>query len=1119
MTSLFDIETPASGFRLLYLEVFNWGTFDSKIWRITPDGKSSLLTGGNGSGKTTIADALVTLMVPPQKRYYNQSSGTEKRKERNENTYVLGAYKTLKGENELAAKTKHLRTKDDFSILLAVFYNKDADEHMTLAQVRWYSNNDLKKTFIISAKALEIQTHFYPMDTGGKWRKRLKDEFRAEFHDSFAQYSRRFIKGFGLRSDKALSLFSQTVGIKDIENLNRFIRTHMLEETNVEDHFRKLRDNYDNLLMAHQAIEKAKVQLDLLDPIASIGDDFKTADESVRKIDQLKEILPIYFAHIEISLLDEATRKLKQTLTQEQEQIQAIDRKLTDLEDEKESLVTAIGQNGAALELKRIQSEIGHLESERDKRKETFERYSNTAKYLGFPHTPDRKVFLETRDKITGLLKKNTDAQNRQRQRDKELYAVLSQTRKHFEEKIEELTFLRKRKSNIPPEFQKIRDWIAERLGIDPSELPFAGELMSVKSSETAWERGIEAALRDLGLSLLVRQPYVEKLDSLLNTTRLHGRITYIKVNEKQSPGVFDTIHSESIVKEISIKSNTPFYKWLENYFSVNFHYILTDHLESFNRHKKAVMQSGLTKSSARFEKKDLPEYADAGGYILGWDNQEKISLLEKQARHLEAEIKTLEQDISACTKQIQSLEAEHKALTKLAEFIRFQDIDITSVTIEIQELKVKKEKLLADSDQLKALENQLAEIKVSIFKIRTEKEKLIGQISLNNDRLRTYAEKTRRHQAILAQSEQISIEDMKQDLEPYADPAVPVRLDTFDQLKNKLISEIDNAFHQENKRKSTLEKNLVRSMLQFRNPEEDIRKRFPDWTVETVNLRTDAAYLQEYLSFHKRIKQEDLPAHKRKFKKYLNEQVIFDIANFKTTLESQVEDIRKSIQQINLSLAEIDYSTHPPTYIELLEMRETDNRIRQFIEMLKKAIPDAVKVQRGDEQELEFAFNRIKEVIEILSQDPENRRYITDVRNWLKFSAVEKYRADGAQAHYYEDSQSLSGGEKAKLAYTILASALAYQFGISSRRFNVRSLRFVVVDEAFSKVDPENSVYAMELFNRLNLQVMLITPLDKINLAERYIHSVHYVENKNQHVSSVFNLTMAEYEKEKQNR
>ena len=150
------------------------------------------------------------------------------------------------------------------------------------------------------------------------------------------------------------------------------------------------------------------------------------------------------------------------------------------------------------------------------------------------------------------------------------------------------------------------------------------------------------------------------------------------------------------------------------------------------------------------------------------------------------------------------------------------------------------------------------------------------------------------------------------------------------------------------------------------------------------------------------------------------------------------------------------------------------------------------------------------------MTNDEVWRKKVTDVRNWLEFGAIEKHRFDDSPKRYYDDSQGLSGGEKAKLAYTILASAIAYQFGIEQQGYQLKSFRFVVVDEAFSKVDPENAMFAMELFKQLNLQLMVVTPLDKINIVEKFIHSVHYTENKNRQNSAVYDLTIEEYHAKK---
>ncbi len=55
------------GVRLMAVELLNWGTFDRRVWSLTLDGENSLLTGDIGSGKSTIVDAITTLLLPPNK--------------------------------------------------------------------------------------------------------------------------------------------------------------------------------------------------------------------------------------------------------------------------------------------------------------------------------------------------------------------------------------------------------------------------------------------------------------------------------------------------------------------------------------------------------------------------------------------------------------------------------------------------------------------------------------------------------------------------------------------------------------------------------------------------------------------------------------------------------------------------------------------------------------------------------------------------------------------------------------------------------------------------------------------------------------------------------------------
>jgi uncharacterized protein YPO0396 len=125
-----------SGFRLRRLELYNWGTFHQHVWTLTPNGDNVLVTGDIGSGKSTLVDAITTLLVPPQRIAYNKAAGAEAR-ERNARSYVLGYYKSERGDAGGGARPVALRDHNTYSVVLAVFQNEGFSEAVTPAQLFW----------------------------------------------------------------------------------------------------------------------------------------------------------------------------------------------------------------------------------------------------------------------------------------------------------------------------------------------------------------------------------------------------------------------------------------------------------------------------------------------------------------------------------------------------------------------------------------------------------------------------------------------------------------------------------------------------------------------------------------------------------------------------------------------------------------------------------------------------------------------------------------------------------------------------------------------------------------------------------------------------------------------
>ncbi len=204
----FVADDALSGFRLIRLEVFNWGTFDGRVWTLQLDGKNGLLTGDIGSGKSTLVDAITTLLVPAHRIAYNKAAGADS-KERTLRSYVLGHYKSERNEVTGAAKPVSLRDHNSYSVILGVFHNAGYDQTVSLAQVFWMkeAQGQPARFFLGAERGLSIAEDFANFGSDiAALRKKLRG-IGAELHDSFPPYAAWFRRRFGIESDQALELF------------------------------------------------------------------------------------------------------------------------------------------------------------------------------------------------------------------------------------------------------------------------------------------------------------------------------------------------------------------------------------------------------------------------------------------------------------------------------------------------------------------------------------------------------------------------------------------------------------------------------------------------------------------------------------------------------------------------------------------------------------------------------------------------------------------------------------------------------------------------------------------------------------------------------------------------
>jgi uncharacterized protein YPO0396 len=223
---------------------------------------------------------------------------------------------------------------------------------------------------------------------------------------------------------------------------------------------------------------------------------------------------------------------------------------------------------------------------------------------------------------------------------------------------------------------------------------------------------------------------------------------------------------------------------------------------------------------------------------------------------------------------------------------------------------------------------------------------------------------------------------------------------------------------------------------------------------------------------------------------------------------------IKERIDTINDSLRAIEYN--PGRLITLIAQPTTHQEIRDFRDELRACTDDALV---DDDQYSEERFLRVKRIVERFrgreGQTDADRRWtqtVTDVRNWFVFAASERWRESGEEWEHYTDSDGKSGGQKEKLAYTILAASLAYQFRLEWGVAKSRDFRFAVIDEAFGRGSDASTRYALDLFRKLGLQLLIVTPLQKVHVIEPYVSAVGFVENRTGEKSRLQTLTIEDY-------
>jgi uncharacterized protein YPO0396 len=1102
------------GYRLVKLELFNWGAFDSTngaVHSVRPEGATTLLIGQNGSGKSTMVDALLTLLVRPVVRNYNVAAGAQKQ-ERDERSYIKGACGRLGRDDDNRAEVQYLRRDGNhYSAILGCFRN-ELGAVITLAQVLFLDGeNAPQKVYCFADREMSITEHCAGLTSPERLRQQMeKRGFRAT--NTYADYHKWFARATGVRA-KAMDTFNQTVAVKDIQSLNKFIREHMLEAKPWAEKIDALQNHVTQLSEAHRSLVRVRDQFNLLLPIESKGKAYRERAGEVASLRKILDGVDSFFRSKTVELFEPECRARADELDRLGQSRSTLEERIADSNEQIRTIRNELEQAGGQ-RLRDLPHLIRRAEDLADRMRAAKRRLQEDIRAAGLTHVVNSASDLA---RLQGILPGQTekvvgDLDRLDAERTKGIVRVAELRRLEAEDQ-RELEALAGRQGNLPAALMDIRRQICEHLSLKDSDLPFAAELIAVRPESREWQASIEMVLRGFGLSLLVPTRYYAAVTAHIDRTRLadrHGagqRLVYLRIGEINANAARNTppLHPQSMVRKLSLREGHLLVPWLRYELEARQNFVCCQTIEEFQQAHGMAMtrQRHVKRNDTRHEKDDREQTADPRRFVLGWDNREKQRALAEGLIRLRSEADLVDQQIKRLAASMEALRTRRAALGQIAQLTDFDTIDHERHEQEVQELQREKEALEAGSEAVQLLKARLTQAKETLDQCQKDRDDLLlleesvrkaiseGELALANART-VLAE--RRASGILT-SHEASFAEISAALSERV--LTPTNLFEHERqfLRDKR-AEIDRQSTELEPVRHDLCSAMNQYLRHFREDQTDL-----DARVES---------LDSFCALCEQVRQDDLPRHEARFKERLNEKVTQELGLLNGALNTEKAEIESKIEQLNRSLRQLPY--RHGTYMRLEPRPVRDREIAEFTAGLRDCLSNSFE---GTFEADEARFLKIEKFLARLRDEARWREKVTDVRRWFDFAARELEEGTNVERAYYEDSAGQSGGEKAKLAFTILVAAIAYQYDIDPSHPASNRFGFVVVDEMFSKVDDHYSEYALQLFAKFGLQLLIVAPLDaKARVTEPYVGSyLHAVKDANTNMSEIFSMTAREFE------
>ena len=1081
--------------KLKKILLINWLYFSKELIEV---GDVNFLTGKNGAGKSTVIDALqIVLLGETNSRNFNQAANEK-------------SQRTLDGylRADMDENSPYSRRGKDFSSYIACEFQDDVEGTSFVTGVVFDCRSDGSRQerffiymgtlpencFIENGEAMEIPA----------LRLFLKQNYaRAEIYDTQRDYRRNMLSRWNVHNEQVLRMLKKAVSFRPIVDIQKFITENICDtpdKPDIEAMQQNIRDYKSQEVFArrleeklaalkkisglyremNQAIERWRVQAFLVQWSQKEMQQSKLHQLELEKQDCTDKLTAteerIRDISDKIAQNEDRRRKLEaicdqSRLSQEKEKLdsrrQALQEEQNRLQRELQTLAQQI--QAEALRLKKLCGEI--LEQEADETlppvqkaaQKVLDAYAFLAPENGEVFAHPLESFEDAQQAVAAFSGALRSAQHKLDDR-------LAEWNGQKDQKNAALANLRKNIKDYPRGLLQLKKRLAEELehqAGSPVPIDILADVLEV--ADERWRGAVEGYLHTQKFYLLVDPAYYKQALSIFDRLKKEfgamsfGLVDVGKLRERE------TIHprDDSLAKKV--ETENPLARSYIDYLLGRV--VCCETAQQLREFKTAITADGMLYQGyvARSMRRDRMENAFIGHRAVSL----RISRLEEELAQIKAELGRWQPIRQLFAQAKEPLFTQFFVQNTIAEkqeaHRRCAELTGEIAEVDAQFSKTDFQWLEEQQDTIKALQDET-------LALNREKDSQNTQVGQIKERLRQLDDELLPEYAQLKAMQDRLAETFSREYQERV--GIPRYQEEFARLKRAEVvcKQFSGLVAQSEQEQDAAKEKLFAARREYAD-----RFKYYAFHIESMDN-------EEYAAEQRRLEESELPQYHEKIKT-AQESALEQFQNdFLAKLKSSIDQVQTQVKNLNRALRHAQFGTdryqfrveRNPDYAEYYDMimapelMEGDvglfalpfqNKYGQLIEKLFSQITMADDTQLNARQQSELQ---------------ENIQRYTDFRTYLKFD-LETTDQNGTKQLLSQTLNTKSGGETQTPFYIAVLASFAQLYRVNDPSVFGNTVRLVVFDEAFNKMDSERIIESVRLLRKMRLQAIICTPPDKV--------------------------------------